>query len=91
MKIRNLDPMDAAAIALHALAWILSDDARAERLLVLTGLDADELRTRATEPAVLAATLAFLESYEPDLVACADAIGHPPQALVAARQRLEDA
>lgn len=83
--------MDAAAIALHALAWILSDDARAERLLVLTGLDADELRERATEPAVLAATLAFLESHEPDLVACADAIGHPPQALVAARQRLEDA
>lgn len=83
--------MDAAAIALHALAWILSDDARAERLLVLTGLDADELRTRATEPDVLAATLAFLESHEPDLVACADAIGHPPQALVAARQRLEDA
>ena len=83
--------MDAAAIALHALAWILSDDARAERLLVLTGLDADELRERATEPAVLAATLAFLESHEPDLVACADAIGHPPHALVAARQRLEDA
>lgn len=83
--------MDAAAIALHALAWILSDDARAERLLVLTGLEADELRERATEPAVLAATLAFLESHEPDLVACADAIGHPPQALVAARQRLEDA
>lgn len=83
--------MDAAAIALHALAWILSDDARAERLLVLTGLDADDLRTRATEPAVLAATLAFLESHEPDLVGCADAIGHPPQALVAARQRLEDA
>lgn len=83
--------MDAAATALHALAWILSDDARAERLLVLTGLDADELRARATEPAVLAATLAFLESHEPDLVACADAIGHPPQALVAARQRLEDA
>ena len=83
--------MDASAIALHALAWILSDNARAERLLVLTGLDADELRTRATEPAVLAATLAFLESHEPDLVACADAIGHPPQALVAARQRLEDA
>ena len=83
--------MDASAIALHALAWILSDDARAERLLVLTGLDADELRTRAIEPDVLAATLAFLESHEPDLVACADAIGHPPQALVAARQRLEDA
>lgn len=91
MKIRNLDETDAAAVALHALAWTLSDDARAERLLALTGLDVDELRTRATEPSVLAATLAFLESHEPDLVACADAIGHSPQALVAARQRLENA
>ncbi len=83
--------MDASALALHALAWILADDGRAERLLALTGLDADTLRARATDPSVLAATLSFLESHEPDLVACADAIGHPPQALVAARQRLEDA
>ncbi|VXC59828.1 conserved hypothetical protein [Sphingomonas sp. AX6] len=83
--------MDASALALLALAWILADNGRAERLLALTGLDADELRLRATDPSVLAATLAFLESHEPDLVACADAIGHPPLALVAARQRLEDA
>lgn len=76
---------------MHALAWTLSDDARAERLLALTGLDVDELRTRATEPSVLAASLVFLESHEPDLVACVDAIGHSPQALVAARQRLENA
>lgn len=73
------------------MVWTLSDDARAERLLALTGLDAAELRTRAAEASVLAATLGFLESHEPDLVACARAIGHPPLALVAARQRLEDA
>ncbi|MHA3840690.1 DUF3572 family protein [Sphingomonas aestuarii] len=91
MKIRNLDDMDAAAVALHALAWTLSDDARAGRLLALTGLDADELRMRADEPSVLAATLTFLEAHEADLVACADAIGHPPMALVTARQRLETA
>lgn len=91
MKIRNLDDMDAAAVALHALAWTLSDDARAGRLLSLTGLDADELRMRADEPSMLAATLAFLEAHEADLVACADAIGHPPMALVTARQRLESA
>ncbi len=91
MKIRNLDDTDAAAIALHALAWTVSDDARAERLLALTGLDAAELRARASDPSVLAATIAFLESHEADLVACAQAIGHPPLALVAARQRLEDA
>lgn len=91
MKIRNLDDKDAAAIALLALAWTLSDDARAARLLALTGLDADELRSRVDEPPVLAASLAFLESHESDLVACADAIGHPPTALVTARQRLETA
>ncbi len=35
------------------------------------------------------ATLAFLESHEPDLVACADALGVRPAALVAARERLD--
>ena len=87
----KLDPADDVALALQALVWTLSEDARAERLLGVTGLDADELRARATDPSVLAATIGFLESHEPDLVACADAIGHPPLALVAARQRLEDA
>jgi hypothetical protein len=41
------------------------------------------------EPAVLAAVLGFLEAYEPDLIACAEALGMPPQALVDAREALE--
>uniref|UniRef100_UPI001576429A DUF3572 family protein n=1 Tax=Sphingomonas bacterium TaxID=1895847 RepID=UPI001576429A len=65
------------------------EPARAERLLALTGLDPAELRARAAEPAVLAAALAFLESHEPDLVACADALGMAPATLVAARGELE--
>ncbi len=80
---------DAAATALQALAWTLAEPARAERLLALTGLDPAELRARAAEPAVLAAALAFLESHEPDLVACADALGMAPATLVAARGELE--
>ena len=79
----------AAATALQALAWTLGDPARAERLLALTGLDPADLRTRAGEPAVLAAALAFLENHEADLVACADALDVAPAALVAARERLE--
>ena len=81
---------DSAALALHALAATLAEPRRAERFLVLTGLDADELRTRAADPALLAALIGFLESHEPDLVAVAEAIGATPAALVAARGGLEE-
>lgn len=80
---------DASALALRALAWTLGDDARARRLLDTTGLEPAELRARAGEPAVLAAVLGFLEGHEPDLVACADAIGARPEELVTARADLE--
>ena len=78
-------------MALQALAWILSDSARAARLLDLTGLDPATLRARAGEPTLLAATLSFLESHEPDLIACADALDLSPAALVDARRQLERA
>ncbi len=80
---------DAEALALAALAATLTDERRARRLLDLTGLEVDELRARAGERRLLAETLAFLENYEPDLVAVAEAIGSTPRALVAARATLE--
>ncbi|MEO6247970.1 MAG: DUF3572 family protein [Sphingomicrobium sp.] len=80
---------DSTALALRALAATLGDPRRAERLLALTGLDAGELRARAGEPDLLGATIAFLESHEPDLVSVADEIGSTPAALVAARAELE--
>ena len=80
---------DAEALALRALGWTLSDDARAARLLALTGLTPELLRARLDEPALLAATLRFLESHEPDLIACAEALDVPPSALVEARRELE--
>ena len=80
---------DPQALALAALAATLSDERRAHRLLDLTGLDAAELRARAGEPSMLAATIAFLENHEPDLLAVSDAIGVKPAALVAARAELE--
>ena len=79
------------ALALQALVWTLGDSARASRLLDLTGLDPAELRARAGEPALLAATLGFLEAHEPDLVACAEALGVKPMDLVTARAELERA
>ena len=83
------DTNDPEALALSALSWCLSDQARAERLLALTGLTPDDLRARLGERSVLAAILGFLESYEPDLLACADELGVSPTALVNARARLE--
>lgn len=79
----------AAALALSALGWVLADERRAERLLALTGLTPDALRARLGEPALLAAILRFLESHEPDLVACSEALDVPADDLVAARRSLE--
>ncbi|MBC7987064.1 MAG: DUF3572 domain-containing protein [Sphingomonadaceae bacterium] len=75
-------------VALDALGWTLDDPARAERLIALTGLTPLDLRTRIEQPALLGAVLGFLEAHEPDLIACADAIGRGPADLVAARQVL---
>jgi hypothetical protein len=80
---------DPVASALRALAWTLAEQARADRMLALTGLSGDDLRARATEPAVLTAVLAFLEAYEPDLIACAAALDLSPADLVQVREALE--
>lgn len=80
---------DAMTLGLGALGWAVSAADRADRLLALTGLDAGDLRAGAGEPATLAAVLGFLEGHEPDLVACAAALGTTPAALVAARVTLE--
>jgi hypothetical protein len=77
------------AMALGALSWVLSDDARAERFLALTGLTPEGLRARIDQPEMLAAVLRFLEAHEPDLLAAADMLGVPPPEVVEARRRLE--
>lgn len=76
-------------MAFQALAWALMDEVRAERLLSLTGLTPEGLRTSINERSTQAAILSFLEAHEPDLVACAHVIGVSPAILVAARQELE--
>jgi hypothetical protein len=92
IKETNRPSTDAAAdtMALSALVWVLADEARALRLLDLTGLTPDQLRGGLGDPAILGATLRFLESHEPDLIACAEATGASPAQLVAARRMLEE-
>jgi hypothetical protein len=86
---RRVNDGDSVAVALTALAVSLGDDARASRLLDLTGLTPEDLRTRAAEPEVLVAVLRFLEDHEPDLLAVAAAMDRKPEELVAARSALE--
>lgn len=87
-KPGNRESSDSVTIALQSLVWTISDPARADRLLALTGLTPDDLRARAGEPALLAAVLAYLEGYEPDLIDCAAALSLPPADLIAAGRHL---
>jgi hypothetical protein len=81
-------PSDPAALALSALGWVMADDIRADRFLSLTGLTPDTLRTGLMDRGVQCAVLEFLTAHEPSLIAAADALEVPPQALVAARDAL---
>lgn len=83
------DPNEAVTIGLHALVWVLSDPDLAPRMLAVTGLETDDLRSRAEDPALLAALLGFLEAHEPNLLACAEALDVKPGELVTARMLLE--
>ena len=80
---------DAETVALSALAAALTDERRAQRFLDLSGIDTEDLRSRAAEPDLLAALLRFLEAHEPDLIEVAEAVGVKPADLVAAREELE--
>ncbi|MGE0178638.1 MAG: DUF3572 family protein [Sphingomonas sp.] len=83
------DPTNDEAIALHALGWTLADERRADRFLALTGLSPEALRQGLDQRATLAAAIRFLEAHEPDLIACAAAIGVKPADLPETRRRLE--
>ena len=83
--MQAMDKMaDTATLMFGACAWILADDARAERLLALTGMDAGHLRATIESPATLGAIGGFLLGHEADLIACADALGVDPAMLAAA-------
>jgi len=79
---------DPAILLLGALAWVCADERRADRLLALTGMTADDLRRRAGDPAILRAVGGFLADHEPDLIACAESLGCAPAALIRATHML---
>ena len=66
----------------------MSDEARASRLLALTGLTPDDLRAGLGDGQVLGAVIDFLCGHEADLIAAAQALGVEPQQLAAAKGEL---
>ena len=83
-----MDSNEASALVLQALVWTLQDDRRAQRLLALTGLEADTLRAHIGETATQRAVVDFLEGNEADLIACAEALEISPIKLLGAREAL---
>lgn len=84
MRDKMVNEATPLVTGLQALGHVAGDADLGPRFLALSGLDADGLRAGAGDPALLAAVIDFLGGREADLVACADAIGATPAALVAA-------
>jgi hypothetical protein len=80
---------DVRTLALRALGWVLSDDARANRFLALTGLTPEDLRSRLDSPELQRAVFDFLAAYEPDLIAAAEALGVEPAQFAAPIESFE--
>lgn len=75
-------------MALAALAWILADQARAERFLDLTGLTPDGLRGAVGEVSTHRAIFDFLAAHEPDLLGAAQALDVQPEVIIHAQEEL---
>jgi len=88
IKIGENTIKDPSALALRAIGWIVSDEARGERFLALTGLTPELLREQLGSAEVQRAALEFLGAHEPDLVAAAEALDVAPADLAAAGERL---
>nr|WP_038282904.1 DUF3572 domain-containing protein [Pacificimonas flava] len=90
MKITNASnaATDPQVIALLAIGHVMGDDRLAGRFLDLSGIGVQDLRESVASPAIGAAALDFLAAHEPDLRACASALGLPPEDLIAARDAL---
>jgi len=68
-------PEQAETIALQALGWLVGNDELRDVFMGATGTAAEDLRTRATEPAFQASVLSFLTMDDAWVVAFCDSVG----------------
>jgi len=89
MTGKNGPTMEAAEeAAVEALSFVAGDPVIFNRFLRLTGLELENLRAAAGEPAFLAGVLDFVLSDERLVVAFADQSALAPDAIADARRRL---
>jgi hypothetical protein len=82
------DTEQAQAIAIEALGFVASDEKLLPRFLALSGIEAQAIRQAAREPGFLAGVLDFILAHEPTLLSFAEASGHDPAMVAAARRSL---
>jgi hypothetical protein len=87
----SMSQEEAEILAIRALGFVADDDNRLARLIALTGLSADDLRQRATDPDFLGALLDFLLEDERMLMDFVARTGIRPEAPYAARRRFPGA
>lgn len=87
----RMNQEDAEILAIRALGFIADDEDRLTRLIALTGLAADDLRQRATDPGFLGALLDFLLEDERMLMEFVARTGIRPEDPYAARRRFPGA
>lgn len=79
---------DAETVALRALGFIASEEARLTRFMADTGISLETLHLEAGEPHVMAAVLDTLLRNEPDLLMFSANAGFEPDAVMRAHHAL---
>ncbi|MBJ3777649.1 DUF3572 domain-containing protein [Acuticoccus mangrovi] len=90
MPSRRLDDLpDPGAIAIAALSHFATEPKTLDRFFALTGLDPTSLRDAAASPSFIAGVLDFVLEDEKVLLAIAAAQETTPEAIMAARRRMD--
>ncbi|MGR3469041.1 MAG: DUF3572 domain-containing protein [Shimia sp.] len=80
-----ISPDLAVTRAIGALGWLASDDELWHVFAGATGATAEDLATRAEDPAFLASVLDFILMDDAWVLDCAASLSLPPEALMATR------
>jgi hypothetical protein len=78
----------AEMLAIQALAFIAEEPEQLNRFLGMSGIDADDIRAAAREPAFLAGVLEHMLADESLLIAFAESAGIEPREIARARSAL---